>query len=73
MPAFLSMKRSDFNYLLPPQLIAQHPLSERSASRLLVLDGAEGGVRHQRFYELPDFLKSNVLFVFNDTRVIPAR
>ena len=73
MPAFLSMKRTDFNYLLPVQLIAQHPLSERSASRLLVLDGAEGGVRHQHFYELPDFLNSNDLLVFNDTRVIPAR
>ena len=67
------MKRSDFNYLLPPQLIAQHPLSERSASRLLVLDGAKGGLRHQRFYELPDFLNSDDLLVFNDTRVIPAR
>jgi len=67
------MKRSDFNYLLPPQLIAQRPLSERSASRLLVLDRDKGVARHQHFYELPDFLNSNDLLVFNDTRVIPAR
>lgn len=73
MPVFLSMKRREFNYLLPPQLIAQHPLSERSASRLLVLDGAKGTVRDQHFYQLPEFLNANDLLVFNDTRVIPAR
>lgn len=67
------MKRSDFNYQLPPQLIAQHPLPERSASRLLVLKGADGTLSHRHFYELPEFLNSNDLLVFNDTRVIPAR
>jgi S-adenosylmethionine:tRNA ribosyltransferase-isomerase len=67
------MKRSDFNYNLPPQLIAQHPLPERSASRLLVLDGSNGAVSHHRFRELLDFLNPNDLLVFNDTRVIPAR
>ena len=65
------MKRSDFSYHLPAQLIAQHPLPERSASRLLVL--GDSGPRHHHFYELPEFLKSNDLLVFNDTKVIPAR
>ena len=73
MPAFLSMKRSDFNYVLPPELIAQHPLPERSASRLLVLDGSTGAVSHHHFRELLDFLLPGDLLVFNDTRVIPAR
>ena len=67
------MKRSDFNYQLPPELIAQHPLAERSASRLLVLDGPSGAVSHHRFSELLDFLHPDDLLVFNDTRVIPAR
>jgi S-adenosylmethionine:tRNA ribosyltransferase-isomerase len=67
------MKRNDFNYHLPQQLIAQRPLAERSDSRLLVLDGANGGVTHHRFFELPEFLNSDDLLVFNDTRVIPAR
>jgi len=67
------MKRSDFNYYLPPQLIAQHPPAERSASRLLMLDANNGAVRHCLFRELPDFLRPNDLLVLNDTRVIPAR
>ncbi len=67
------MKRSEFNYHLPPELIAQHPLAERSASRLLVLDGADGAVSHHRFREFVDFLHPDDLLVFNDTRVIPAR
>lgn len=67
------MKRSDFNYQLPTQLIAQYPLAERSASRLLVLDADSGTVKHHHFYELLNFLDSSDLLVFNDTRVIPAR
>ncbi|HEY6132028.1 MAG TPA: tRNA preQ1(34) S-adenosylmethionine ribosyltransferase-isomerase QueA [Halioglobus sp.] len=67
------MKRSDFSYQLPPQLIAQYPLPERSASRLLVLDAANIAVRHHQFNELPHLLHSTDLLVFNDTRVIPAR
>lgn len=67
------MKRSDFHYYLPPQLIAQHPPAERSASRLLVLDPNNGAIRHGHFRELPDFLRPNDLLVLNDTRVIPAR
>ena len=67
------MKRSDFDYQLPPELIAQHPLPERSASRLLVLDGPSRVVSHHQFRELLDFLNPDDLLVFNDTRVIPAR
>ena len=67
------MKRTDFTYNLPPELIAQHPLPERSASRLLVLHGPTGEVSHHRFTELLDFLHPNDLLVFNNTRVIPAR
>jgi S-adenosylmethionine:tRNA ribosyltransferase-isomerase len=67
------MKRSDFNYQLPAQLIAQYPLPERSASRLLLLDRAGGAVSHHHFHDLPHFLNDNDLLVFNDTRVIPAR
>jgi S-adenosylmethionine:tRNA ribosyltransferase-isomerase len=67
------MKRSDFYYDLPPELIAQHPLAERSASRLLCLDGPTGTLAHRRFTELPDLLAPDDLLVFNNTRVIPAR
>jgi S-adenosylmethionine:tRNA ribosyltransferase-isomerase len=67
------MKRTDFAYDLPPDLIAQYPLPERSASRLLCLDGAGGGISHHRFVDLPDLLRRDDLLVFNDTRVIPAR
>ncbi|MCB1705731.1 MAG: tRNA preQ1(34) S-adenosylmethionine ribosyltransferase-isomerase QueA [Halioglobus sp.] len=67
------MKRSDFHYTLPPELIAQHPLPERSASRLLVLDGSSGATSHRHFGDLLDCLLPDDLLVFNDTRVIPAR
>jgi S-adenosylmethionine:tRNA ribosyltransferase-isomerase len=67
------MKRSDFSYQLPAQLIAQYPLADRSASRLLALDGLTGNLDSRHFYELPDFLNANDLLVFNNTRVIPAR
>jgi S-adenosylmethionine:tRNA ribosyltransferase-isomerase len=67
------MKRSDFFYQLPQELIAQHPLKERSASRLLVLDGAQAQTSHLTFAQLPTLLRTDDLLVFNDTRVIPAR
>jgi S-adenosylmethionine:tRNA ribosyltransferase-isomerase len=67
------MKRSDFSYDLPPGLIAQHPLAERSASRLLCLDGPTGALAHRRFTDLLDLLRAEDLLVFNNTRVIPAR
>lgn len=67
------MKRSDFHYELPPELIAQRPLAERSASRLLMLDGQTGAIDHGRFPDLLDQLAPEDLLVFNNTRVIPAR
>ena len=67
------MQRSDFAYELPPELIAQQPLEERSASRLLHLDGMSGSVAHRHFRDLPSLLAPGDLLVFNDTRVLPAR
>jgi S-adenosylmethionine:tRNA ribosyltransferase-isomerase len=67
------LKRSDFDYLLPPELIAQSPLPQRSASRLLLLEGQSGQWRDRRFEELPALLQPRDLLVFNDTRVLPAR
>ncbi|MEZ5503670.1 MAG: S-adenosylmethionine:tRNA ribosyltransferase-isomerase [Halioglobus sp.] len=61
------MKRTDFSYHLPSELIAQYPLAERSASRLLVLEGAAGGSAIAAFFRLTDFLDSSSLLVFNDT------
>jgi len=67
------VRRADFHYDLPEDLIAQQPLAERSASRLLSLDGATGALSDRRFRELPQFCSPGDLLVFNDTRVIPAR
>jgi S-adenosylmethionine:tRNA ribosyltransferase-isomerase len=64
---------SDFFYHLPDELIANFPTDKRSASRLLCLDRASGSICHRKFSDLPDFLSSKDLLVFNDTRVIPAR
>ncbi|CAK0763041.1 tRNA preQ1(34) S-adenosylmethionine ribosyltransferase-isomerase [Gammaproteobacteria bacterium] len=66
------MKRSDFHFELPSELIAQYP-TERGASRLLVLDGASGRHEDRIFSELSELLVAGDLLVFNDTRVIPAR
>ena len=67
------MWRRDFHYDLPPELIADRPLAERSASRLLTLDGRTGAVADRQFRDLPDLLAPGDLLVFNDTRVIPAQ
>ena len=67
------MRRRDFHFELPPELIAQQPLPVRSASRLLVVDGNSGEHQDCRFKDLPNFLQSGDLLVFNNTRVIPAR
>ena len=67
------MRRSDFNYELPEELIAQQPLAERSASRLLTLDGSSGALADRRMRDLPQLVEPGDLLVFNDTRVIPAR
>ncbi|PWK92154.1 tRNA preQ1(34) S-adenosylmethionine ribosyltransferase-isomerase QueA [Fulvimonas soli] len=67
------MKKSDFDFHLPPELIAQAPLPERSASRLLVLDVPARSLADRMFRELPALLRKGDLLVFNDTRVLPAR
>jgi S-adenosylmethionine:tRNA ribosyltransferase-isomerase len=64
---------SDFNYQLPPGLIAQEPLADRSASRLLHLDRTSAALCDRRFVEFPDLLLPDDLVVFNDSRVFPAR
>src|SRR5262245_21680456 len=66
------MKRSELEYSLPEELIAQHPAERRDESRLLVYERETGEARHRRFRELPEEL-SGELVVVNDTRVVPAR
>ena len=67
------MKLSDFHFDLPRELIAQQPLTRRSASRLLRLDRRSGALQDAAFRELPELLAPGDLLVFNNTRVIPAR
>jgi S-adenosylmethionine:tRNA ribosyltransferase-isomerase len=67
------MRRRDFHYDLPDELIARHPAPRRSDSRLLHLKGRTGALADRRFAELPELLRAGDLLVFNDTRVIPAR
>jgi S-adenosylmethionine:tRNA ribosyltransferase-isomerase len=67
------MLRTDFHFELPKELIAQRPAAERSASRLLTLDGRSGAFEDRQFRDLPRLLQPDDLLVFNDTRVIPAR
>jgi S-adenosylmethionine:tRNA ribosyltransferase-isomerase len=67
------VRRADFHYDLPESLIAQQPLAERSASRMLTLDGATGEFADRAVRDLPSMLAPGDLLVFNDTRVIPAR
>lgn len=67
------MKRQDFYYELPEELIAQDPLEDRSGSRLLVLDRETGGISHHIFKEIVDYLEPGDCLVLNDTKVIPAR
>lgn len=67
------MKRQDFYYDLPQELIAQTPLKDRSASRLMLLDRAEGSIEHSVFKNITDSLHAGDCLVLNNTRVIPAR
>lgn len=67
------MNLSDFDYELPPDLIAQHPVEPRDASRLLVLDRTSGHLTHTHFHQIGEFLRAGDLLVLNDTRVLPAR
>ena len=67
------MLTSDFDYHLPPEMIAQTPMEPRDHSRLLTMDRVSGRVGHRRFLDLPDLLRPGDLLVFNDSRVFPAR
>lgn len=67
------MNISDFDYELPPERIAQRPLAERDASRMMLLDRQTGGWEDHRFREFPDLLSGDELIVLNNARVIPAR
>ncbi|MBP9660905.1 MAG: S-adenosylmethionine:tRNA ribosyltransferase-isomerase, partial [Aeromonas sp.] len=67
------MQVSDFHFDLPDELIARYPMAERTASRLLQLDGQTGALRHGHFVDVLDQLNPGDLLVFNNTRVIPAR
>lgn len=69
----MSLKLSDFDYDLPDNLIAQQPASKRGESRLLVVERRDGSIRHSRFSDIPAFLRSGDVVVFNDTKVICAR
>ena len=67
------MKRQDFYYELPPELIAQEPLKDRKSSRLMCLDKTTGETQHKHFYDIVDMLNPNDCLILNDTKVIPAR
>lgn len=67
------MKTSDFDYHLPPELIAQTPIEIRDRSRLFVLNMQDGTIEHRRFTDIIEYLKAGDVLVFNDSRVIPAR
>ena len=67
------MKKSDFYFDLPEELIAQTPLERRDASRLLILNKKTGELEHRHFYDLPEYLREGDCLVMNDSRVLPAR
>ena len=67
------MKTKDFDYFLPPELIAQTPIQRRDASRLLVLDKESGAWQHRHFFDLPEYLHSGDCLILNNSRVLPAR
>ncbi len=67
------MKVSDFDFYLPEELIAQHPLEKRDEARLMVLDKESGNIEHKVFRDVADYLEEGDCLVLNDTRVLPAR
>ena len=67
------MKRSEFGYDLPQELIAQFPVEPRDSARMLVLDRESGALEDRRFYQLDEYLRPGDLLILNDTRVLPAR
>lgn len=69
----MSHTTHDYDYTLPPDLIASHPAEDRAASRMLLLNRSTGNVSHRMFRDIREFILPGDLWVFNDTRVIPAR
>ena len=69
----MSLRTADYDYTLPDELIARHPLARREDSRMMVLHRADQRIEHRHFREFPQFLRPGDLVVLNDTRVIPAR
>ena len=67
------MKKSDFYFELPEELIAQHPAQKRDMSRLLCLGRKSGQIEHKHFYDVIDYLKPGDCLVLNNTKVLPAR
>jgi S-adenosylmethionine:tRNA ribosyltransferase-isomerase len=67
------MKTSDFDYSLPPELIAQTPIEPRDHSRLMVVNRRDHSLQHRQFFEIVDYLQAGDVLVFNDSRVVPAR
>jgi S-adenosylmethionine:tRNA ribosyltransferase-isomerase len=67
------VKTAEFDYDLPPDLIAQTPVEPRDTSRLMAVNRRTGEIAHRRFYDLPDFLRPGDLLIHNESRVIPAR
>ena len=62
-----------FNYDLPEELIAQDPLKDRTASRLMLLDRESGEIEHKHFFDIKSYLRKGDVLVLNNTKVIPAR
>lgn len=73
LKSFSLMRTSDFDYHLPPELIAQTPVEPRDHSQLMVLNRSDGLIEHRRFFEVVDYLRAGDVLVFNDSRVMPAR
>ena len=65
------MHIDEFDYYLPEECIAQHPIEPRDASRLLVLDKKSGAITHRHFYEIGEYLNPGDVLVINDTKVLP--
>src|SRR3989338_9181703 len=73
MPKTIPERLSDYDYVLPQELIAQAALAERSEARLLVLNRSDGTLEHRTFRDIIDYFESGDVLVLNDTKVIPAR
>lgn len=67
------MRLTDFDYVLPEELIAQYPIEKRDHSKLMIIDRKEGRIKHKHFYNLPDYLNAGDLLIVNETMVYPAR